>query len=52
MTMNLGPAEITSLDISPDQKKIAWTLSQGSSAQVFVDDLMRPVQACEIPKNH
>lgn len=44
---DLGPGEITSLDLSPDQKQLAWTLSQGSTAQVFIDNLAQPTSLCE-----
>lgn len=47
MTMDLGPGEITSIDISHDQQKILWTLSQGSNAQVFIDQLIRPASLCQ-----
>lgn len=45
--LDLGPGEITSLDISPDQQQILWTLTQGSSAQVFIDTLARPQGLCQ-----
>lgn len=45
--MDLGPGEITSLDISSDQQRLAWTLAQGASSQVFVDTLTMPSGLCE-----
>lgn len=44
--IDLGPGEITSLALSPDQRRILWTLAQGSNAQVFLDDLTRPAGLC------
>lgn len=45
--MDLGPGEITSLDISGDQLQVLWTLSQGSNAQIFLDTLNRPTGICQ-----
>lgn len=45
--LDLGPGEVTSIDLSPDQKSILWTLSQGPNAQVFLDTLQRPTRLCQ-----
>lgn len=46
MTFDLGPGQVTSLELSPDQRQIMWTLSQGSSAQIFIDDFVQPTSLC------
>lgn len=47
IAIDLGPGEISSLDVSADQRRWLWTLSQGSNAQVFMDDLSKPQGLCQ-----